>query len=267
MTVLAVDTAIVPEESNRSAVSWAAIAAGAVASAGFSLFLLELLAGLGLSVVSPWANSGASSTTIKIGGGIAVILISIMASALGGYLAGRLRVKWAGLHTDEVYFRDTAHGLLAWAFATIISAAVLASAVTSMVGGTLQSAASNPALVPSTNSYFVDSLFRSDRPPAPGDNTAATQEAGRILARGLTPGNTLSPVDRTYLAQLVAARTGLSQADAEKRVNDVIVQAQTAADTARKTAAHFALLMAAALLAGALASALAATEGGRERDR
>lgn len=267
MTIVAMETAVGPEESNRSAVSWAAIAAGAVASAGFSLFLLELLAGLGLSVVSPWANAGASATTIKIGGGIAVILISVMSSALGGYLAGRLRVKWVGIHTDEAYFRDTAHGLLAWAFATIISAAVLAGAVTSMAGGAVQGAASNSGLVPDRNSYYVDSLFRSDRPAAPGDNTAAgTQEAGRILARGLTPGGTLTPGDRAYLGQLVSARTGLSQADAEKRVNDVIAQAQSAADTARKAAAHFALLMAAALLAGALASALAAAEGGRERD-
>ena len=266
MTVFAVETAAIPEESNRSAVSWAAIAAGAVASAGFSLFLLELLAGLGLSVVSPWANSGASATTIKIGGGIAVILISVMASALGGYLAGRLRVKWAGVHTDEVYFRDTAHGLLAWAFATIISAAVLAGAVTSMAGGAVQGAASNPGLLADRNGYYVDSLFRSDRPAAPGDASATTREAARILARGLMPGSTMSAADRTYLAQLVAARTGLAQADAEKRVNDVIAQVQAAADQARKTAAQFALLMAAALLAGALASALAATEGGRERD-
>ncbi len=273
VTVVSAEPAVLDEESSASAVSWGAIAAGAVAAAAFSLFLVELAAGLGLSVVSPWANSGASSTTVKIGGAVALILMSVMASALGGYLAGRLRTKWVGLHTDEVHFRDTAHGLLAWAFATILSASILAGAVASMVGGAAsiagnaaQGAAANPGLVPDKNAYSVDMLFRSDRPAAPGDTSASTAEAGRILSRALIPGGSLSAGDRTYLAQIVSARTGLSQADAEKRVNDVITQAQTAADDARKAAAKLALLMAAALLAGALAAAFAAAEGGRERD-
>ena len=269
MTILTVEETVGPEESNRSAVSWAAIAGGAVASAAFSLFLLELLAGMGLSVISPWANSGASASTMKIGGAVAVILISVMASALGGFLAGRLRTKWVGVHTDEVYFRDTAHGFLTWAFATVITASVLTGALAAMAGATLSGAASNPGLVPDRNSYYVDSLFRSDRPAAPGDaaaNTQTTQEAGRILARGFTSGGTIAPADRTYLAQQIAARTGLSQADAQKRVDDVITQAQKAADDARKAAAKLALLMAAALICGAIASALAAAEGGRMRD-
>jgi hypothetical protein len=263
------DTVIIPEESNFSAVSWPAIAAGAAASAAFTLFLLHLVAGLGLVSVSPWSNSGASATTLHVAGGIALILMAVMASALGGYLAARLRTKWVGIHTDEVYFRDSAHGLLAWAFATIITATVLASAagmVASNVASVAQGAAANPALTDRT-AYLTDTLFRSDRPASAADQPAAqaaSGEASRILARGL--GSELTAADRTRLAQLVSARTGMPQADAERRVNEVITQAKTAADEARKAAAKMAFWFAAALLAGAFAGALGAIEGGKLRD-
>jgi hypothetical protein len=253
-------------ESNVSAVSWSAIAAGGVASAGFSLFLIELGAGLGLSAVSPWANSGASASTISISAGICLVLVSVLASALGGAIAGWLRVKWVGIHTDEVYFRDTVHGFLAWAFAAILGASLLAAAATSIVGGVAQGAASNPGLAPDRNGYYIDSLFRSDR-PATGDASATTAEAGRIFARSMAPGGSFTDPDRRYLGQLVAARTGLPQAEADKRVSDVIAQAKATADEARKAAAKLAFWMAGALLAGALAASFAAAQAGRERDQ
>ena len=96
-----------------SGVSWPAITAGAVATAALSLLLLAFGAGIGLSSVSPWAGSGVSATTFKVGSGIYLVIVAVMASSIGGYLAARLRTKWTGLHTNEVYFRDTAHGLLA----------------------------------------------------------------------------------------------------------------------------------------------------------
>src|SRR5262245_47716162 len=133
--VVAIQTDVNPEaESNRSAVSWGAILAGGVASAAFTLFLVELVAGLGLVMVSPWSNHGASATTLGVAGGIGVILMAIMASALGGYITGRLRTRWVGLHTDETYFRDSAHGFMAWAVGTLLTATVLASAAGILVG-------------------------------------------------------------------------------------------------------------------------------------
>jgi hypothetical protein len=110
----------VAEEAQVPAVSWAAIVAGGVASAALTLVLLAFGAGIGLSAVSPWANSGISSTTFNFGAGV-YLCITAVASSIGGYLAGRLRTKWVGVHTHEVYFRDTAHGFLAWAFATVLS--------------------------------------------------------------------------------------------------------------------------------------------------
>ena len=271
VTVAAVDTTVIPNESHRSAVSWAAIAAGAVAACAFSLFLAQFVAGLGLIAVSPWSGSGASSTTIHVAGGIALILMSVMASAVGGFIAGRLRVRWVGIHVDETYFRDTAHGLLAWALATILTASLLAAAgssiVSAMTQGAAQGAAANASPVASSNAYYVDSLFRSDRLAQENGNTqAGVPEATRIMARAVTPAGDLAAGDRARLAQLVAMRTGLSQQEAEQRVSQVITQAKSAADEARKAAAKLAMWMAASLLAGALAAGLAAVEGGRERD-
>ena len=267
--VVAIQTGILPEKSSKSAVSWGAIAAGGILSAAFTLFLVELVAGLGLVMVSPWSNQGASASTLSVAGGIGLILMAVMASALGGYIAGRLRTRWVGIKTDEVYFRDTAHGLLAWAVGTIILATVLASAAGTIVSGVTQGAASNPALVPDRNSYYVDSLFRSDRPAAAnqGANEQANAEASRLFARAADPGRR---VHRAMTARAsrssVAARTGLSQQEAEQRVDQVITQAKAAADQARKAAAKLAFWMAASLLAGALAASIAAIEGGRERD-
>ena len=269
MSTVTTDAVVIPEESSISAVSWGAIAAGAVVSAAFSLFLLHLVAGLGLVSVSPWSNSGASTTTMHVAGGIALVLMAVMASALAGYLAARLRTRWVGLHTDEVYFRDSAHGIIAWAFATVITATALASASGLIATSVAQGVASNPAAVPDRNAYLVDTLFRSDQPVSAADQPAlqaATGETSRILGRGLAPGADVTSADRTRIAQLVSARTGLPQAEAQQRVDAAITQAKAAADEARKAAAKLAFWFAAALLAGALSAGIAAVEGGRLRD-
>ena len=118
-------------ESRSSAVSWAAIAAGAVAISALTLVLLAFGAGMGFMAVSPWSSSP-PSTTFGIVAGIYLLVVATLSSTIGGYLAGRLRSKWVDVHTHEVYFRDTAHGFLAWAFAAVISAAVLTSAATTI---------------------------------------------------------------------------------------------------------------------------------------
>ena len=125
-------------ETYSSGVSWAAVIGGAFTGAALSLILLALGTGLGLSSVSPWSNTGASASTIGKAAIAWLIFTQVAASALAGYLAGRLRTKWATIHTDEVYFRDTANGFLAWAVGIVITAAFLASAATSMIGGAAQ---------------------------------------------------------------------------------------------------------------------------------
>jgi hypothetical protein len=255
----------VKNEAFSSGISWAAVIGGAVVGAAMSLILLALGTGIGLSSISTWSNTGASASTIGMAAITWLIVSQIIASAMGGYLAGRLRTKWVNIHTDEVYFRDTAHGFLVWAVGLVITAAFLASAATSIVGGTAQIGASALSNV-DPNDYFVDTLFRSDRPaPDPGDASIRAESRG-IFTNALRQKDVSAP-DKTYLGQLVAARTGLSQAAAEQRVSEVLAQARQAADIARKALAHSMYWTFLALLIGAFCASFAATIGGKQRDR
>jgi hypothetical protein len=272
-------------ESAVSGVSWAAIIAGAFAMAAASLILLALGSGLGLASVSPWYNSGPSAATFGVWAAVWLIIVQWLSAALGGYLTGRLRTKWVGVHTNEVYFRDTAHGFLAWAVAAVIMAAALSSALSSAAGsvaramGSVASAAAQGAGTAAAKSgdfdptgYLVDALFRSDHPDANANPQEIRAEATRIIVSGLRAGD-VPPADKAYLSQLVAARTGITPADAQKRVDDVIAKAKEAevkvrqaADTARKTAATAAFFTAFSMLIGAFIAAVAATIAGHRRD-
>jgi hypothetical protein len=261
----------------QSAVSWGAIAAGAVGAAALALLLIAFGAGLGLSAVSPWSDSGVSASTFKTGTGIYLVIVAVMSSAVGGYLAARLRSKWTGLHTQEVFFRDTAHGFIAWAFATLLSAGVLSSAAAYLANGTaagLGGAASQATRSVNPAEIYVDKLFRPNAAAQPASapdaaNASRNQSRAEVLrlwTASFYDNQDLSAADKTYVAQVVAARAGISQADAEKRVNDVVAEAKTAADDARKAAAKLSFWLTAAMLFGAFASSLAAAEGGSLRD-
>ncbi|NNJ17376.1 hypothetical protein CSV86_020400 [Pseudomonas putida CSV86] len=267
---------------NRSGVSWAAIFAGAAAAAALSLILVVLGAGLGFAATSPWADEGASAKALGISTIVWLLLTQIIASGFGGYIAGRLRVKWASLHADEVYFRDTAHGFLAWAVATLITAAMVLGTAGSLASAGAHTAATAGATAVSASAsnnndadpmgYFVDTLFRSEG-PAPVSDDAANAVAARILGRAIVD-DSLVPEDRAYLAQLVAQRTRLTQAEAEARVDQVFAQVQQAkvqakqvADAAAKAAAWTALWTFVGLLCGAFFASLAALYGGRRRDQ
>ena len=195
-----------PTQSSESAASWGAILAGAAAAAALSLILLLLGVGLGLSAVSPWAHEGISSAAFGISTILWVTFTQLVASGVGGYLAGRLRTKWIAVHTDEVYFRDTAHGFLAWAIASLATAALLTSAIgsivgtgvkagTAVVGGAATAAAVGSgaaAMGTSSNKsdgdvggmgYFIDSLFRKDvnaMPATPVSGSTTVSPTGNV---------------------------------------------------------------------------------------
>jgi hypothetical protein len=260
-------------EAHSSGVSWAAVIAGAFVAAALSLILVTLATGIGLSAISPWDGAGASASAVGKGAIVWLILTELIASSIGGYLAGRLRTKWVNIHTDEVYFRDTAHGFLVWAVGLVITAAFLASAAAS-VGRSARgdavaaegsgAAASRGTLDP--NEYFVDSLLRTSSPSVAQDDAAVRSEVGVIFTNALREGN-IPAADKSYLAQVVVARTGVSESEAEKRLNDTFVQATQAADTARRALAHTMCWTFLALLIGAFCASLAATVGGKQRDR
>jgi hypothetical protein len=288
------DTASV--ESSSPVVNWGAIVAGAFAASTLTLILMLLGSGLGLTMVSPWSDEGAGVMTFAVSTAIWLVVVQWLSSAAGGYLTGRLRTKWAGIHADETFFRDTAHGFMAWAVATLLVVLVLGSALSAVVGRGVQavstvasgaamgasaggSATANTRPEGATNatSYFIDALFRPtdparlSTPGAEGDAAAAAQ-ASRILIASAAAGE-VSADDKAYLGQLVAARTGLSQPEATARVDAVLAQvqaakdkAQQAADTARKASATFALLGALSLIIGAFIASVAAALGGRQRD-
>jgi hypothetical protein len=271
-----IDTVVVTQpgvdgtEPSVSGVSWGAVAAGAVVSCALTLVLIAFGIGLGLSVVSPWAGSGVSATTFKIGTGLYLVVIAMLSSSIGGYIAGRLRSRWIGVHTDEVYFRDTAHGFVAWAFASVLGAILLASPVSGLLGGATSGASQATAMASRSGPMdgYVDTMLRSDTPAGPNAENSrdSRSEMVRLFTGSFRNGGELKPADRAYAAKVVAARTGMSQADADKRVNDMVTQIKADTDAARKATAQLAFWLTASLLIGAFCASLAATEGGGLRD-
>jgi hypothetical protein len=250
-------------EAHSSGVSWAAVVAGAFVAAALSLIMLSLGSGIGLSSVSPWSNTGASAAAIGRGAIIWLILMEIISSAMGGYLAGRLRTKWVNIHTDEVFFRDTAHGFLVWAVAVVLSAGFLGAAATRMVGAAREDSSSVAGRTVDASQYYVDAFLRS---AGAAPDAATREEVGVILANALRRG-ALPDYDSAYLSQLVSVRTGLSPADAQARVSQVFDQARQTSDRARQALAHSLYWLFLALLVGAFCASYAATIGGRQRDR
>jgi hypothetical protein len=284
-------------------VQWAAVFAGAAAAAALSLILLILGLGLGLSSVSPWAQSGVSAMSFGISTIVWLGLTQVLASGMGGYLAGRLRTRWIGVATDEVYFRDTAHGFLAWAVASLLTASLLTSSIASIVGsgasatasiaaGAVQTAMSGAVKIgesseDSTNPLMgmlegmmrkntVASVVEGSNPAGPTSTGSVFPEISRIFLKSFNA-TALSPADLTHVGQLVAQRTGLSQQESEKRVTETFTTAQAslleaknaakaAADKARKASATAALWLFVSLLIGAFSASLFAIYGGRRRD-
>ncbi|EPH9686173.1 hypothetical protein PTQ46_21785 [Klebsiella michiganensis] len=298
--------------NSASAVSWGAIFAGAAAAASLALMLLMLGAGLGLTSISPWENQGLAAGTVGIAAIAWLTFTQIVASGMGGYLAGRLRTKWVDTHTNEIYFRDTAHGFLTWAVALLVSAVLLTTTISSLIGGSAKVVGSvaggatatavnnagegSSMLSKSSMEYFTRSLFRAsgstpagnsnasgndvmamNQPvPPKAESPAQLAEVTGIFANSIYSG-ALPKDDLTYVAQLVSQNTGISQQEAEQRVQAVYDKAQAnlkeakdkaqqAADAARKTTSYVTLWSFISLLIGAFVASLCATYGGRQRD-
>lgn len=232
-------------EATRSAVSWGAVIAGAVIAAAMSAMLVTGGTGLGFLSMSPWQNDGASGSTLAIGTIIWLLVTQIIAYGVGGYVTGRLRTKWTDAASDEIYFRDTAHGFLVWALSAVVGLALLGSTVASVVSGTAKAGAAlagagagavtavagqaaQAGADELSLDYFTDVLMRPNDPsmsPAQGDNR---QEVSRIIMRGVTAGR-LSDADQAYLVKLVAQRAGVDEATAQQRLAQVQEQATQAA--------------------------------------
>lgn len=217
-------------EATASGISWAAVIGGAFVTAALWLTLTILGLGLGLSAVSPWAGTGASSKAISVGAIVWLIVSQIIASSIGGYLAGRLRIKWPTVHVNEVYFRDTAHGFLVWAVAVVASAAFLSTALTAIAGSGIKMAPPMAAM--------------GTMPAAPGGTQPAPP--GGIAPAPAAPGQT-------------AIRPAPAPGPAGPPTTEEL-------DQGRKAAATTSIWIFVALLIGAFCASVAATIGGRLRD-
>ena len=277
-------------ESSTPALAWGPVIGGSVAASATTIILLLLGSGVGLTMVSPWAGESASFTTVSVTAAIWFVVVQWLASAFGGYLTGRLRTKWVGVHTDEVFFRDTAHGFLSWALATVVVMGLAGSAFTSLAGTGVQAvstaavtatatgaaaAANSDAATPdAATGYFTDLLLRPQdlTTRAQADDASATAEVSRILMRGAVSDG-VPEADRAYIAAIVASRAGVTPEEARARVDQTLQQiedaknaALKAADDARKAGATTAMLGALSLLVGAFIASAAAALGGRQRD-
>jgi hypothetical protein len=275
--------------THKHGICWASVLAGAVASIAVAFALMILEASFGLAISSPWANHGLSAAAVSVNMIIAMIIVQWLSAAIGGYLAGRLRGRWHGTHTDEVFFRDTAHGFITFCVAFLVMVTLLGSAVSAVVGGGAKAggmmaagAAAGAAEMRGPGGphgemmdpmgYTIDTMFRSDKPTTDVNNPESRAEVARIMGTAAKDGS-ISAEDRTYLGSVIAARTGVSQAEGEARVdravtniNDAKAKAKDAADKARKAAATLSLFTFLSLAIGAFISAVAGAMGGRCRD-
>ena len=271
MTILAEETILTEEvlAPSTSAVTWAAVLAGALVAIAATVILFSLGSGLGFAAASPWGDVGHTAETIGVGAMIWLVVTQWLSSAIGGYLTGRLRTRWHGTHTHEVFFRDTAHGFLAWATATTVMAIVAAIVATGTTGGAATASSAASAV---NVAYDADTLYRT----AAGDENAlapARAEAARLLGVAAAKGS-VDPADHDFLVASVAARAGIAPAEAAQRVDSVIARerqeaadAAAAADHARKALATLGFLTAVSLLIGALIASAAGALGGMERDK
>jgi hypothetical protein len=267
------DAAGAPASPSTSAASWPAIIAGAFVAAAVTLILLALGSGLGFASISPWPGKGVTGTTFAATTAIWLILTQWVSAGLGGYLAGRLRTRWIGTHAHEVFFRDTAQGLITWAVASVLVAAAIGSSIGAAgraVGAAGRTAADGASAVLHGSAYDIDRLLRPADVGAP--RADPKPEVARIIAHAAVTGD-IPDGDHAYLAQLVAARTGITLEDAQKRVDgflsdvkDAEARAKATADAARKVAAKASIYLALSMLVGAFIASVSAALGGRLRD-
>ena len=274
------DTAIVGENveviqatgGSRTAISWSGAIAGALGATAINFILIALGSGIGLAIISPY--SGPTAGTMTLAGAVWLVFAQALAFAAGGYYAARVRVGSHEAVAGASRFRDGANGFLVWAIGVAATAAIVVLGAASLFGAARATGGALEAGAAMTQAdqmnYYVDELTRSTQPGAAAGNPQADNaQVTRILAISIRNGR-LADDDRAYLANLIAARTGVSQDEAQRRVDDVFNRAREGlkqtADTARKAAAYVSFWTFMSLLFGAVAATLGGILGGELRD-
>lgn len=295
----AASVAVVDNQHNdRSYVDWPAIIAGVALASAFSVLMLAFGSAIGLSLASPYEGEGPGAG-LAIAAGLWLVWVQVSGFFAGAYLTGRLRRRFHDSSNDEKEVRDGSHGLLVWAAGLLLGAWIAASGIGSLASTATNAAATvasgaaagaadaaTDAVTGGGNDLLIDRLLRPSAPaagaapadsaapatPPAGDSQAARDEIGRILTGGLTSGQ-LDDADRQYLVSTVQQRTGVDEATAGQRVDQLVAGAQQAeqtardaADAARRYSVIVAFMTAASSLVSALAAYFAAGLGGKHRD-
>jgi hypothetical protein len=286
--------ALEPTARETSYVEWGPILAGAIAASALSFLLLTFGSAIGLSLTSPWPSSGARLWVVALAVGWWAVAVQIASFAAGGYLAGRMRSRWAE-SSEESDFRDSAHGFMVWAVGVLFGGLLLAftggaaiktaTQSAALIAGGATAGAANALWQSGPVDYAVDLLLRPEprgtatpaAPPQPGpsaqrDDQALRSEVGRIFAATIQ-NREFSERDRDYLVRVIQTRTGLPEAEAQSRVDgavnearDLEIKAREQADKARRAAIITGFIAAASLLISLVAACYFAGIGGRHRN-
>ncbi len=268
---------VIVNKDSRSYLQWGPIIGGAVIATAISTILTVFGSGIGLSMVSADFERSSSATALAVAGALWALWVMVSATCAGGYLAGRMRQPSFDADLEERKVRDATHGLLVWATGALLIAFVATSSVFGVAKTAASGLASATSGAASLVSQHVDPLAMAldNVMRATGQQPPTAQErdeASRIFVNSLANGR-IEQSDRDYLASRLAARSNISEQDAQKRIDAAYARlaqaketAKQAAERARKIAVLTAFLTAAALLVGAAAASWAATLGGEHRD-
>jgi hypothetical protein len=244
-------------------IHWGPVIAGSLVAAAFAIALHGFAAGMGISLSSSAPTWRDASIALVLLSGFYLLLVGLLSYGLGAYVAGRLQPR-IGAGSD---MSDGMHGLLVWALATLLTALMLMALA---VGAGRLAAPSGASAGPAASvageniiAFDLDRLFRGRQ--MQGDINHTRAEAARILLSASSHRGMLDE-DRSYLTRLVAANTGLSQPDAERRMAEVTARATENIARARRSAAILAFIAAAVALLGAAVAWYAASMAGNHRE-
>ena len=253
--------------TSGSYVDWGAILAGAFVAAAISSLFLTFGSAIGLSLSSFHGGSSASVVGIAIAAALWLLWVQVSSFIGGGYVAGRLRRKAMDATPHEVEMRDGGHGLVVWSLGVVIAAVI--TGWFALAGANIIASSGAQTLAASSTNYYVDRLFRIPATSQASPTTLLSPEMNTQIARIFGHGilAKLGEDDTAYVMQQITKQTGLPEAEAKLRLEQILTAIKADADSARRYGILIAFLTAASLLIGAVGAWWGATMGGAHRDQ
>jgi hypothetical protein len=264
-----------PDEDVRTImlnrVSWAAVLAGVVAALVTHLLLNMLGLGIGAAALSP-VGDDPSPRRVTLLAGLWWTLSGIIASFVGGYMAGRL----SGRPKEST---GGWHGVTAWAFTTLLIFYLATSAAGNVLGGAYNAIAGAAGGIGRTATQLAapavgrlsdpfSGIEQQIREASGGNDPAAMRDTAIASVRALVTGDPAQAQQaRERAAQALARAQNIPVEEARARVASYEQQFRAAAEEARRTADQARRVVSRAALwsfFALLLGALAAWFGGRQ---